>query len=78
MERNRARTTFIHRNSNFKICLTTDGKPTDQQNYLHLKLARSSSLKKSIPYSQALHISSIYTETNERSKELAEKKESFS
>ena len=51
--------TKIYKDTNGKLCLTIFHKPTDRKNYLHFKSAHSPSLKKSIPYSKALHISNI-------------------
>ena len=48
---------YIDSNSRFQATLYK--KPTDCQNYLHAKSARPFSLKKSIPYSQALRIKCI-------------------
>ena len=69
--------TKIYKDTNGKLCLTIYHKPTDQKNYLHFKSAHSPSLKKSIPYSQALHISNICAEIKEKMKHLAELNETF-
>ena len=53
-------------------CFPIYHKPTDQPNCLHLKSAHLSSLRKSIPYSQDLHISNISTETNGMTNHLAD------
>ena len=58
--------------ANGKLYLTIYRKPTDRQNYLHLKSAHPPSLKKIIPFSQALRISGACTETNEVTDELKE------
>ena len=57
--------------------MTIYRKSTDDQNYLHFNSACPSSLKKSIPYSQPLHISNICTETNDMFKQLDELKKAF-
>lgn len=55
--------TKIYKDTNGKLCLTIYCKPTEWQNYLHFKWAHPASLKKSIPYSQALSISNICNAT---------------
>ena len=56
--------TTIYKDTNSKLYLTSYCKPTERQNYKHFKSAHPPSLKKSIPYSQALCISNICTKTN--------------
>ena len=51
--------TLVHIDSNSRLQTTLYKKPTDCQNYLHAKSAHPFSLKKSIPYSQALRITRI-------------------
>ena len=48
---------------------------TDQKNSEYGHFSRSASFKKNIPYSQALRISNICTETNKVTKHLAKLKE---
>ena len=51
--------TLVYIGSKNRLQITLYKKRTDCQNYLHAKLARLFSLKKSIPYSQALRIKGI-------------------
>lgn len=51
--------TTVYKDTNDKLRTKLYKKPTDRQNYLHLKSEHSPSLKKSIPYSQALRIPRI-------------------
>ena len=51
--------TFVYVNSNNRLQNTLYKNPTDCQNYLHVKSAHLFSLKKGIPYSQALRIKRI-------------------
>ena len=51
--------TLVYIDSNSRLQTTLYKKPTDCQNYLHAKSAHPFSLKKSIPYSQALRIKRI-------------------
>ena len=66
--------TKIYRSADGKLRCTIYRKPTDQQNPLHFISAHPSSLKKSIPCSQALPISNNCTETNEMIEHLEELK----
>ena len=72
---NYSKTVFRHshrQGTKGKLCLTIYRKPANRQNSLHFKSAHPPSLKKSIPYSEALRISNIRTETNEVTKHFAE------
>ena len=51
--------TLVYIDSKNRLQTTLSKKPTDCQNYLHMKSAHLFSLKKSIPYSQALRIKCI-------------------
>ena len=51
--------TLVYIHSKGRLQTTLYKKPTDCQNYLHAKSAHPFSLKKSIPYSQALRIKRI-------------------
>ena len=51
--------TLVYIDSKSRLQTTLYKKPTDCQNYLHAKSAHPFSLKKSIPYSQALRIKRI-------------------
>ena len=51
--------TLVYIDSKNRLQTTLYKKPTDCQNYLHAKSAHPFSLKKSIPYSQALRIKCI-------------------
>ena len=51
--------TLVYITSQNRLQTTLYKKPTDCQNYLHAKSAHPLSLKKSIPYSQALRIKRI-------------------
>ena len=51
--------TLVYIDSKNRLQTTLYKKPTDCQNYLHAKSAHPFSLKKSIPYSQALRIKRI-------------------
>ena len=48
--------TLVYIDSKNRLHTTLYKKPNDCQNYLHAKLAHPFSLKKGIPYSQALRI----------------------
>ena len=50
---------LVHIDSKNRLQTTLYKKPTDCQNYLHAKSAYPFSIKKSIPYSQALRIKRI-------------------
>ena len=55
---------------------TLNKKPTDRENYLHAKSAHPLSLKKSIPYSQALrikHVCSTFGEYKKHSNDLVKR-----
>ena len=52
-------------------------KPTDRRNFLYYTSAHPRSLIKTIPYSQALHLKKVCTETSKLSKNLQVLKESF-
>ena len=47
---------------------TLNKKPTDRENYLHAKSAHPLSLKKSIPYSQALGVKCVCSSFDEYKK----------
>ena len=49
---------------------TTTNAKLDQQTYLHAQSNHPKSLKDSIPYSQALHIKTIFSTTSEFKKKL--------
>ena len=51
--------TLVYIDSKNRLQITLYKNPTDCQNYLHAKSAHPFSLKKSIPYSQALRIKRI-------------------
>ena len=67
----------IYKNADGKLCFTIYHKPTDQPNCLHFKSADLSSLRKSILYSQDLHISNISVETNGMTNHLADLEKVF-
>ena len=60
--------TLVYIDSKNRLQTTLYKKPTDCQNYLHAKSAHPFSLKKSIPYSQALRIKRICSTFEEYSK----------
>ena len=65
--------TLVYIDSKNRLQTTLYKKPTDCQNYLHAKSAHLFSLKRSIPYSQALrikHICSTFEEYKKHSQDL--------
>ena len=60
--------TLVYIDSNNRLQTTLYRKRTDSQNYLHAKLAHPFSLKKSIPYTQALKIKCICSTFKEHRK----------
>ena len=48
--------TLVYKDHNNRLQTALHKKPTDCQNYLHVKSAHLLSLKKSIPYSQTLRL----------------------
>ena len=70
--------TKIYKNKEKNKLLTTIyGKPTDRANFLDPTSAHPKSLINSIPFSQALQLRKICSETSELNKQLNELKESF-
>ena len=57
--------THIYKNKDGKLCTTLHVKPTVRQSYLHHKSYHPIATKRSITYSQALHIRKICTEDSE-------------
>ena len=67
---------LVYKDHNNWLQTTLHKKPTDRQNYLHVKSAHSFSLKKSIPYSQALRIKrvcSTFVEYKKHSNDLVKR-----
>ena len=69
--------TKVHKNENWTLCTTIFRKPSDLRNFLHHKSAHPKALKDSIPYSQALRIKRICSETSEVMKHLKDLKDVF-
>ena len=69
--------TLVYIDSKNKLQTTLYKKPTDCQNYLHAKSAHPFSLKKSIPYSQALRIRRICSTFEEYRKHSQDLTQSF-
>ena len=65
--------TLVYIDSKNRLQTTLYNKPTDCQNYLHAKSAHPFSLKRSIPYSQALrikHLCPTFEEYRKHSQDL--------
>ena len=60
--------TLIYKDKNSTLQTTTYQKPTDQQSYLHAHSDHPKSLKRSLPYSQALRIKTICSTLTEYKK----------
>ena len=60
--------TLVYKDHHNRLQTTLYKKPTDHQNYLHAKSAHPLSLKKSIPYSQALRIKRLCSTFDEYKK----------
>ena len=60
--------TLVYKDYHNRLQTTLYKKPTDRQNYLHAKSAHPLSLKKSIPYSQALRIKRLCSTFDEYKK----------
>ena len=77
----RTRITFLDtkvcKNENGTLCTTIYRKPSDRRNILHYKSLHPKSLKDSIPYSQALRIKRICSETSEVIMYLKDLKDAF-
>ena len=69
--------TKVYKNENETLCTTIYRKSSDRSNFWHYKLAHPKALKDSIPYSQALHIKRICSETSEVIKNLKDLKDAF-
>ena len=63
-------TTVYKSKEQSELLTTVYCKPTNRRNFLHYTSAYSTSLIKSIPYSQALRLKKICAETSELSKNL--------
>ena len=70
-------TTVYKNKEQNKLLTTVYSKPTDRRHFPHYTSAYPRSLIKSIPYSQALRLKKICTETSELLKNLQVLKESF-
>ena len=69
--------TKICKNEDGILCTTIYRKPSDRRNFLHYKLVHPKALKDSIPYSQALRVKRICSETSEVIKHLKDLKDAF-
>ena len=69
--------TLIYKDKNNTLQPTLYRKPTDQQSYLHAHPDYPKSLKRSIPYSQALRIKTICSTLTEYKKHCAILKQNF-
>ena len=69
--------TLIYIDKNNTLQTTLHRKPTDQQSYLHANSDHPKSLKRSIPYSQALRIKTIRSTLTEYKKHCAILKRNF-
>ena len=68
---------MLYKNENNNIQTTLYRKPTDQQAFLHAKSEHPRSLKRSIPYSQALRLKTICSTSTEFDKNCAIIKQKF-
>ena len=69
--------TLIYKDKNNTLQTTLHRKSTDQQSYLHAHSDHPKSLKRSIPYSQALRIKTICSTLTEYKKHCAILKQNF-
>ena len=67
----------VFKNKNGTLCTTIHRKPSGRRNCLHYKSAHPKALKDSLPYSQALCIRRICSETSEAIKHLKDLKDAF-
>ena len=67
----------VFKNKNGTLCTTIHRKPSGRLNCLHYKSAHPKALKDSLPYSQALCIRRICSETSEAIKHLKDLKDAF-
>ena len=68
---------MLYKDENNNIQTTLYRKPTDQQAFLHAKSEHPRSLKRSIPYSQALRLKTICSTSTEFDKNCAIIKQKF-